>query len=262
MEITDAFAGSLGVATQASRTWMLLFEATEGGWGIVDTTLGQQEFADLAAKAAAQGRVIQQVVDSFWHLAGPLNRQIPAAHASPHIRNGLGPFLSCLVKTKPFELGGSCRVMVEFGLTDLLTLAQTVGIIGTMIMTLYFSKRQIQGITVDVETRVLNDLDEKRFRISELMIENPEMISVAAGPTSGTKPEHVIAYMVAMVCAHAFHMRERKIISDNEWIGWLQWMKNDFAQGTIRRDWIDLKMGQWFDPRFRDFIDKEIIAST
>jgi hypothetical protein len=57
-------------------------------------------------------------------------------------------------------------------------------------------------------------------------------------------------------------MRERKIISDNEWIGWLQWMKNDFAQGTIRRDWVNLKMGQWFDPRFRDFIDNEIIAST
>ena len=43
--------------------------------------------------------------------------------------------------------------MVELGFADWLTLAQTVGIIGTMLMTLYFSKRQIQGITVDVETR-------------------------------------------------------------------------------------------------------------
>ena len=43
--------------------------------------------------------------------------------------------------------------MVDFGLADWLTLAQTVGIIGTMLMTLYFSRRQIQGITVDVETR-------------------------------------------------------------------------------------------------------------
>jgi len=151
--------------------------------------------------------------------------------------------------------------MAQFGLADLLTLAQTVGIIGTMIMTLYFSKRQIQGLSVDVETRVLNDLDEKRFRISELMIDDPDLIRVAAGPTSGSKPEHVIAYMVAMVSAHAYHMRERKIISDNEWLGWLQWIRNDFAEGTIRRDWIDLKMGQWFDPKFRDFIDNEIIRS-
>jgi hypothetical protein len=35
--------------------------------------------------------------------------------------------------------------MVEFGFADLLTLAQTAGIIGTMIMTLYFSKRQIRA---------------------------------------------------------------------------------------------------------------------
>jgi hypothetical protein len=152
--------------------------------------------------------------------------------------------------------------MVEFSLADLLTLAQTVGIIGTMILTLYFSKRQIQGITTDVETRVLNDLDEKRYRISELMLDNPELISVVAGPASGSKPEHVIAYMVAMVSAHAYHMRERKIISDNEWQGWLQWIRGDFAQGTVRRDWTELNLGQWFDPKFRDFIDKEIIGST
>jgi len=150
--------------------------------------------------------------------------------------------------------------MVELGLPDLLSLAQTVGIIGSMLLTLYFSKRQIQSMTVDVETRVLNDLDEKRYRISELFIDKPEMISVVAGPTSGSKPEHVIAYMVALVSAHAYHMRERKIISDNEWIGWLEWIRNDFAQGTVRRDWVELKLGRWFDPKFRDFIDHEIIA--
>jgi hypothetical protein len=150
--------------------------------------------------------------------------------------------------------------MVELGLSDLLTLAQTVGIIGTMLLTLYFSKRQIHSMTIDVETRVLNDLDEKRYRISELFIDKPEMISVVAGPTSGSKPEHVIAYMVALVSAHAYHMRERKIISDNEWLGWLEWIRNDFAQGTVRRDWIELKLGRWFDPKFRDFIDNEIIA--
>jgi|SRR6266851_3125298 len=166
------------------------------------------------------------------------------------------------MKTKPFELGGSYPVMVELGLADWLTLTQTAAIIGTMLMTLYFSKRQIQGLTVDVETRVLNDLDEKRYRISELLIDRPDLISVVAGPTSGSKPEHVIAYMVAMVSAHAYHMRERKIISDNEWLGWLQWIRNDFAQGTVRRDWVELKLGQWFDPRFRDFNDNEIIASV
>mgnify|MGYP001164785507 CR=1 FL=1 len=116
-------------------------------------------------------------------------------------------------------------------------------------------------MNLDVETRVLNDLDEKRYRISELFVDRPNMISVVAGPTSGAKPEHVISYMVALVSAHAYHMRERKIISDNEWLGWLQWIKNDFAEGTVRRDWIELKLGQSFDPRFRNFIDNEVIKS-
>jgi hypothetical protein len=160
------------------------------------------------------------------------------------------------------NLAAHIRVVVGLGFADLLSFAQTIAIIGTMIMTLYFSKKQIQGITVDVETRVLNDLDEKRYRISELMLDNPELISVVAGPTSGSKPEHVIAYMVAMVSAHAYHMRERKIISDNEWLGWTEWIRNDFAQGTVRKDWTELKLGQWFDPSFRDFINNEIIPSV
>ncbi|MGC2034402.1 MAG: hypothetical protein WA761_03020 [Thermoplasmata archaeon] len=151
--------------------------------------------------------------------------------------------------------------MGTLGFSDWLTLAQTAGIIGSLILTLYFAKRQVRAMTVDVGSRVLNDLDEKRYRISELLLEKPDLISVVAGPMSGSQPEHVIAYMVALVSAHAYHMRERKIISDNEWIGWRQWIRNDFAQGTVGRDWVELDLGQWFDPSFREFIDKEMLAS-
>ena len=49
--------------------------------------------------------------------------------------------------------------MVEFGFGDVLSLAQTFGIVGTLILTLYFSKRQIQSLSIDQQTRVLNDLD-------------------------------------------------------------------------------------------------------
>jgi hypothetical protein len=49
----------------------------------------------------------------------------------------------------------------ELGFSDALSLAQTIGIVGTMVLTLYFSKRQIQGLSIDVETKVLNDLGEK-----------------------------------------------------------------------------------------------------
>ena len=38
---------------------------------------------------------------------------------------------------------------------------QTIGIVGTMVLTLYFSKRQIQSLSIHQQSRVLNDLDEK-----------------------------------------------------------------------------------------------------
>jgi phenylpyruvate tautomerase PptA (4-oxalocrotonate tautomerase family) len=52
-EITEIVAKKSGDPTQAGRTWVLLTEAAEGGWGIAGTAFGQQEFADLRVKAAA-----------------------------------------------------------------------------------------------------------------------------------------------------------------------------------------------------------------
>lgn len=52
-EVTEIVARISGDPTQAGRTWVLLTEAAEGGWGIAGTAFGKQEFADLAAKAAA-----------------------------------------------------------------------------------------------------------------------------------------------------------------------------------------------------------------
>jgi hypothetical protein len=48
--------------------------------------------------------------------------------------------------------------------------------------------------------------------------------------------------------AHVFHMRQRKILNDNEWVGWLRWMKSAFEQGTIRQIWENqIEMEKWFD---------------
>jgi hypothetical protein len=152
--------------------------------------------------------------------------------------------------------------MGNLGLGDWLSLAQTAGIVASLVLTLYFARRQVQAMTQDIESRVLNDLDEKRYRISELLIEKPSLISVVAGPGSGSRPEHVISYMVALASAHAYHMRERKLIGDNEWVGWREWIRNDFAQGTVGRDWVELKLGQWFDPSFREWIDRDVLGSA
>ena len=42
-----------GDPTLAGRTWVVLTEAAEGGWGMFGTAFGKEEFAALAAKAAA-----------------------------------------------------------------------------------------------------------------------------------------------------------------------------------------------------------------
>jgi len=50
-EITEIVAKISGDPSQAGRTWVLLAEAAEGGWGIAGTAFGREEFAALAAKA-------------------------------------------------------------------------------------------------------------------------------------------------------------------------------------------------------------------
>jgi phenylpyruvate tautomerase PptA (4-oxalocrotonate tautomerase family) len=50
-EATEIVAKISGDPTQAGRTWVLLTEAAEGGWGLSGTAFGREEFAALAAKA-------------------------------------------------------------------------------------------------------------------------------------------------------------------------------------------------------------------
>lgn len=52
-EVTEIVTRISGDPTQASRTWVLLSEAADGGWGLSGTAFGREEFAALAAKAAA-----------------------------------------------------------------------------------------------------------------------------------------------------------------------------------------------------------------
>jgi hypothetical protein len=65
----------------------------------------------------------------------------------------------------------------DIGYLDILQIAQTIGIVGTLLITLYFSNRQIRGLSVDIETKVLSDLDEKVHRLEEHLWERPELAS-------------------------------------------------------------------------------------
>src|SRR5260370_15568700 len=60
-EITEIITKISGDPTQATRTWVILTEAAEGGWGLSGTAFGRQEFAALATKAAAARQVSEQL---------------------------------------------------------------------------------------------------------------------------------------------------------------------------------------------------------
>ena len=49
-ELTEIVANAAGDPALRDRTWVLLTEAAEGGWGIAGTAFGREEFAALAAK--------------------------------------------------------------------------------------------------------------------------------------------------------------------------------------------------------------------
>ncbi len=49
-EVTEIITKISGDPAQAGRTWVLLTEAAEGGWGISGTAFGREEFAAIAAQ--------------------------------------------------------------------------------------------------------------------------------------------------------------------------------------------------------------------
>jgi hypothetical protein len=56
-------------------------------------------------------------------------------------------------------------------------------------------------------------------------------------------------------------MRQRGVVGDNEWNGWRRWIKSAFEQDMIAEIWKTIRVGEWFDPAFEEFINKELIST-
>ncbi len=153
--------------------------------------------------------------------------------------------------------------MSELGLVEYFSMAEALGIIATMLIVLYFSKKQTQALSVNIETKVLNDLDEKMQGLAQMAIERPELIKILSNVQSDWSAEIAFTYHILNTFAHVFHMRQRKVLSDNEWTGWLRWMKSAFEQGKIKEYWeSNLEVEKWFDPAFEEFINKELTPAA
>ena len=150
--------------------------------------------------------------------------------------------------------------MVEVGLEQYFGMGEAIGIIATMFVVLYFSRKQMEALSVDIETKVLSDLDLRLREITRMMIDRPELIKVVRKVESDWSSDVAYSYHVLFSFAHVFHMRQRNVLSDNEWTGWLRWMRSAFDQGMIKDIWESkIEMEKWFDPAFQEFVDKELI---
>ena len=152
--------------------------------------------------------------------------------------------------------------MSEIGLVEIFSMGEAVALIGTLFVIVYFSRKQAQSLSVDIETKVLNDLAERMHTQVELLIGRPQLTKVLSKVDSESS-ELAYAYDILFTFAHAFHMRQRKVLNDNEWIGWVRWYKSAFKQGTLMEIWQKtIEMEKWFDPAFHDFVNREIASVT
>ena len=129
--------------------------------------------------------------------------------------------------------------MIGVGIAEYFGMGEALGIIGTLFVVLYFSRKQMQSLSVDIETKVLNDLDEKMHELTQMAIEKPELIRILSNVESDLSAEVAYTYRILQTFAHVFHMRQRKVLSDNEWTGWLRLMRTCFEQGKMR------EYGKW-----------------
>jgi hypothetical protein len=148
--------------------------------------------------------------------------------------------------------------MVEVGIAEYFGIGEALGIIGTMFVVLYFSRKHMQRLTEDVQTKVLNDLDEKVRKMAEIIIEKPSMQKVIY-KLENPSEELAFAYYVLFICSHVYAMRQRKVLNDDEWTRWLLWMRNCFKYGTIGEQWKQIESERWFNSDFENFINEEIM---
>jgi hypothetical protein len=123
--------------------------------------------------------------------------------------------------------------MAEFALVDFFIMGEAIGIVATLIVSFYYSRKQMQKLSVDIESKVLSDMDEKINDLTRMTVERPHLMKVVSKVDSEQTEEMAFAYHLLQTFAHVYHMYQRKLVSDNEWIGWLRRMRTCFEQGKI-----------------------------
>ena len=110
--------------------------------------------------------------------------------------------------------------MVEIGIAEYFSMAGALGIISSMFVVLYFSRKQMKTLSADIETKILNDIDERMREITQIGVERPELIKVISNiPANYSSPEIAFAYYILYTYARVFHMWQRGVVNNSEWTG-------------------------------------------
>ena len=72
----------------------------------------------------------------------------------------------------------------ELALVDYFVMGEAIGIVATLFVSFYFSRKQMQKLSVDIETKVLSDLDEKIHGLTQLAVEKPQLIRIVSNVES------------------------------------------------------------------------------
>ena len=147
--------------------------------------------------------------------------------------------------------------MVEIGIVEIIGMGGALGIIGTMFIVLYFSRKQAQGFNLDIETKILNDLEKVR-KMAEIIIEKPSMQKVLYKLEKPSE-ELAFAFYIFFISSHAYAMHQRNVLKDDDWTRWLSFMRNCFRYGTLGEYWKEKQSENWFDHSFQEFVNKELI---
>jgi hypothetical protein len=84
--------------------------------------------------------------------------------------------------------------MVELGLVDYFVMVEAVGIVATFVMAFYYSRKQMQKLSVDIEAKVLSDLDKKMHDLTQMAVEKPQLIRMVSNVESDLTEEIAFTY--------------------------------------------------------------------
>ena len=94
--------------------------------------------------------------------------------------------------------------MAEVDIAEYFSMAEALGIIATMVVVLYFSRKQMQVFSVDIETKILSDMDERIHELTKMGVERPELIRVINNVERDLSSDVSYSYNILYIFAYAY----------------------------------------------------------